>query len=302
MASKRQQSDPGAVRARADRRRFLRRAGAAVALGSAGLVGCAAWFLTRKRRIDPRIEQSMRAAQYTGAVVHTYPHDPQAFTQGLVFDGGFLFEGTGLEGHSSLRKVELKTGQVLRQHNLEREYFGEGIAVVGNRIVQLTYQNRVGFVYAKKTFAREKTFRYADVARDWEEGWGLTYDGTHLIVSDGSQKGVLRFLDPTTFELVRRLEVRYDGVEVAELNELEYVEGEIYANVWHYDSIARIDPRSGNVVSWINLTDLYPLHKRPGGREDALNGIAYDAKGKRLFVTGKNWPQLFEIRVVRSSS
>ena len=279
-----------------DRRRFLRRAGATVALGSAGLVGCAAWFLTRdRRRLDPRVQEKIRSAQYTAEVVHTYSHDPTAFTQGLVFDDGFLYEGTGLEGRSSLRKVELKTGKVLRQHDLDRKYFGEGIAIVGDRIVQLTWRNQVGFVYNKDTFAPKDTFRYAF------EGWGLTYDGTHLIVSDGSQEGLLRFLDPGTFEVVRQLNVRDDGVEVGQLNELEYVEGEIYANVWHQDYITRIDPRSGKVVGWINLTDLYPPRQRRDPSDDVLNGIAYDSRGKRLFVTGKNWPQLFEIRVVRSS-
>jgi glutaminyl-peptide cyclotransferase len=275
-----------------DRRRFLRRAGAA--LGSAGLVGCAAWFLTRDRhRQDPRVRRSMEAARYTGEVVHTYPHDPGSFTQGLVFDGGFLYEGTGIgpKSRSSLRKVELETGRVLRRISLDEEYFGEGIATVGNRIVQLTWKNKVGFVYDKDTFARLDTFGYEG------QGWGLTYDGKHLILSDGSDDGLLRFLDPKTFKVVRELHVR-DGKAVRNLNELEYVEGEIYANVWHEDFIARIDPRSGDVTGWINLTELYPPQKRQGRGEDVLNGIAYDTKGKRLFVTGKDWPQLFEIRVV----
>jgi glutamine cyclotransferase len=285
-----------------DRRRFLRRVGAGVALGSAGLVGCAAWFLIRGHdRLDPRVRRSMEAAQYTGEVVHTYPHDREAFTQGLVFEDGFLYEGTGIgpksprtgrKSPSTLRKVELESGRVVHHITLGEEYFGEGIAIVGNRIVQLTWQNKIGFVYDKRNFARLDQFDYEG------EGWGLTYDGKYLILSDGSADGRLRFLDRETFKVVRELHVRDDGVEVAELNELEYIEGEIYANVWHYDAIARIDPRNGNVVGWIKLSALYPLQNRPGGREDALNGIAYDAKGKRLFVTGKNWPQLFEIRVV----
>jgi glutaminyl-peptide cyclotransferase len=297
VANKQQQHDRAAEQVKEDRRRFLRRAGAA--LGSAGLVGCAAWLLTRDRhRLDPRVRRSMEAARYTAEVVHTYPHDPGAFTQGLVFDGGFLYEGTGQYGESRLRKAELKTGRVLRQHNLEKKYFGEGIAVVGDRIIQLTWENLVGFVYDKNTFGLQKSFPYVDAAGDWKEGWGLAYDGTHLIVSDGSKQGLLRFLNPETFEVVRRLQVRDDGIAVRNLNELEYVEGEIYANVWYEDFIARIDPRSGDVTGWINLTELYPPQKRQGRGEDVLNGIAYDAKDKRLFVTGKYWPHLYEIRVV----
>jgi glutaminyl-peptide cyclotransferase len=227
--------------------------------------------------------------EYGYKVLNAYPHDPKAFTQGLVFENGFLYESTGLEGESSLRKVELKTGRVVQRFDLDRHLFAEGMTIWKDEIVQLTYKTEIGFVYDKASFKERRRFRYPG------EGWGLTHNGEHLIMSNGSAE--LWFLDPKTYEIVRRLVVKANGQPVQDLNELEWVEGEVYANIWYKDIIARIDPRSGQVVGWINLAGLYPGDRvRP--EDHVLNGIAYDAEGKRLFVTGKNWPRLFEIRVV----
>jgi len=220
-------------------------------------------------------------------VVRSYPHDPQAFTQGLVFLDGVLYEGTGLNGRSGIRRVRLEHGEVLKLQKLEDRHFGEGIAVVGDSIVQLTWKSGVGFVYDRNTFQRTKTFNYSG------EGWGLTYDGTRLIMSDGTAS--LRFLDPTSLKEIGRLEVRDGGRPVQQLNELEVVKGEIYANVWGTDRIARISPKTGAVIGWIDLTGI--LSPRDPASTDVLNGIAYDAAKDRLFVTGKLWPKLFEIRV-----
>lgn len=219
-------------------------------------------------------------------VVNTFPHDPRAYCQGLVIDQGILYEGTGKYGESTLRRVELDTGRVLQSVSLPRRYFGEGITIMGDKIYQLTWKSHVGFVYDKKTLNAIDRFRIVG------EGWGLTHDGTHLIMSDGSS--TLRFLDPQTFAVKRRLLVQSQGRRVPKLNELEYVNGEILANVWYEDYIVRIDPVSGKVVGWIDLRNLLPGRR---DREAVLNGIAYDADKDRLFVTGKNWPKLFEIRV-----
>jgi glutaminyl-peptide cyclotransferase len=221
-------------------------------------------------------------------IVRIYPHDPQAFTQGLVYADGVLYEGTGLTGQSAIRKVRLENGAVLQQRRLEPHYFGEGIALWQSSIVQLTWQSQIGFVYDLRTFEPRRSFAYTG------EGWGLTQDGRHLIMSDGS--ATLRFLDPETFKTVRSLTVRDGGVPVRSLNELEVVKGEIFANVWQTDRIARISPRTGQVTGWIDLSGLLDPHDRPG--TDVLNGIAYDAAGDRLFVTGKKWPKLFEIAIV----
>ena len=227
--------------------------------------------------------------RYTYRVVHTYPHDPGAFTQGLVYEDGYLYEGTGLFGRSSLRKVVLETGKVTRMHPLESRLFGEGITIFGNRIIQLTWVARTGFVYDKERFERLRSFTYST------EGWGITHDGRRLIVSDGSS--TLYFRNPETLEEVGRVEVRDDMGPVTRLNELEFVEGEVYANVWETDLIARIDPESGGVVGWIDLTGLLEGRERLGA-DATLNGIAYDSTRKRLFVTGKRWPKLFEIETV----
>jgi glutaminyl-peptide cyclotransferase len=222
-------------------------------------------------------------------VVNVFPHDPQAFSQGLVIADSVLYEGTGQNGESSLREVELTTGRVLRMVPLSRDYFGEGITVLGDRIYQLTWKNRIGFVYDRQTFAPVSSFRYTG------EGWGLTTDGEHLIMSDGT--ATIRFLDPKTFDVVRRIDVRSGRNRIDKLNELEYVEGEIWANIWYSDRIVRIAPKTGEVTGWIDLSTLYPPRERPS-REHVLNGIAYDAAAKRLFVTGKLWPKLYEIEIV----
>jgi len=220
-------------------------------------------------------------------VVRAYPHDPKAFTQGLVFAGGVLYEGTGLNGQSSIRKVKLENGEVLQIQRLEERYFGEGIALVGDAIVQLTYTTGVGFVYDRATFQRQRTFSYSG------EGWGLAYDGTRLVMSDGTP--FLRYIDPKTLKETGRVQVTDGGRPVEDLNELEFVKGEIYANVWQSERIARIDPKTGQVRGWIDLKGI--LDPKDAVGVDVMNGIAYDAAADRLFVTGKLWPKLFEIRV-----
>jgi glutamine cyclotransferase len=220
-------------------------------------------------------------------VVKVYPHDRTAFTQGLVYRDGYLYEGTGLAGQSALRKVRLENGEVVQQHKLDPKYFGEGIAVWGDTIAQLTWESEIGFLYDRATFKPLSTFRYTG------EGWGLTHDGRRLVMSDGS--ATLRFLDPSTMKETGRMTVRDGGKPVPNLNELEFVKGEIYANVWQTERLARISPKTGQVLGWVDLTGLLDARDRAG--VDVLNGIAYDAAGDRLFVTGKLWPKLFEIRV-----
>lgn len=223
-------------------------------------------------------------------IVRTFPHDRQAFTQGLQFVDGFLYEGTGQHGQSGIRKVKLETGEVLQRQALDARYFGEGITVWGDTLIQLTWQSEIGFVYDRKTFKQIRTFTYTG------EGWGLTHDGKRLIMSDGDARGALRFFDPVTFKETGRLVVRDGGRPVAHLNELEYVRGEVLANVWQTHRIAKISMRTGAVTGWIDLTGI--LDPRDAAGTDVLNGIAYDAAGDRLFVTGKNWPKLFEIKLV----
>jgi glutamine cyclotransferase len=225
----------------------------------------------------------------TYRIVHTYPHDINAFTQGLVFADDFIYEGTGLRGHSSLRKVDLKTGNILRVRQLPAQLFGEGITIYGNRVIQLTWRARVGFVYDRETFQLLDTFTYPT------EGWGITHDGRALIMSDGTS--TLYFRDPETYQEVHRLTVHTRDGPVSRLNELEYVQGEIYANVWQTDRIARISPATGEVIGWIDLEGLLSPENRKR-RIDVLNGIAYDVKNDRLFVTGKLWPKLFEIELI----
>lgn len=226
---------------------------------------------------------------YGYRVIRTYPHDPRAFTQGLVYDAGELFEGTGIRGQSTLRRVELETGQVRQQHALPAQYFGEGIAVFGDEIIQLTWQSHLGFVYDKASFKLRKQFSYPT------EGWGITYDGSRLIMSDGTSN--LYFLDPETLAETDRIEVHDEQGPVIRLNELEYIQGEVFANVWQTNRIARIDPLTGRVRAWIDLTGLLSSADRQQ-RVDVLNGIAYDAENDRLFVTGKWWPNVFEIQIV----
>lgn len=225
---------------------------------------------------------------YTYEVINSYPHDPGAYSQGLAYIDGQLYEGTGQRGLSSLRRVDLETGAVLERLPLDRQYFGEGITAWQDQVIQLTWKGRVGFVYDRATFRELKTFRYTG------EGWGLTHDGKNLIMSDGTS--TLRFLDPQDFKVVKRLVVRNGDSKVRHLNELEYIKGEIWANVWYKDYIVRISPETGNVLGRINLSGLLPVSQRPS-RDAVLNGIAYDAKNDRIFVTGKSWPHLFEIQV-----
>jgi glutaminyl-peptide cyclotransferase len=227
---------------------------------------------------------------YGYRVVNVYPHDRQAYTQGLIWCGGFLYEGTGLHGASSLRKVRLETGRVVEQRSLDRQYFGEGITEWGGRLLQLTWNSNLGFIYDRSSLKVRGTFRYPG------EGWGLTHDRDRLIMSDGT--ATLRFLDPKTLRETGRLNVQSGGAPLADLNELEFVQGEIYANVFQTDLIARISPQTGAVTGWIDLRGLLPEADRRIP-VDVLNGIAYDAGGKRLFVTGKLWPKLFEIELFR---
>jgi glutamine cyclotransferase len=234
--------------------------------------------------------QSAEVPVYGYEVVHAYPHDRTAFTQGLLYLDGFLYEGTGLNGKSSLRKVKLETGEVVQQRPLPDEYFGEGITDWKNQLIELTWQAQTGFIYNLATFEFIRTFKYPG------EGWGLTHDGSRLIMSDGTS--TLRFWNPDTLEETGRLAVMDGETPVTNLNELEFVRGEIYANVWQTDRIARISPTTGRVVGWIDLQGLLPESDR-AIQVDVLNGIAYDAQRDRLFVTGKLWPRIFEIKLVK---
>ncbi len=222
-------------------------------------------------------------------IVNTYPHDSGAFTQGLVYSGGYLYESTGLKGKSRLRKVELETGRIVRELNLPENVFGEGLTEWKGRLIQLTWRSRLGFVFDMKTFEKEKEFTYTT------EGWGITRDETSLIMSDGSS--TLRFLDPDTFSEIRTVRVRKADIFIHRLNELEYVKGEILANVWGLDHIVRINPDTGDVMGWIDAGQLRERLKSVR-KPEVLNGIAYDAEKDRLFVTGKYWPNIFEIRIV----
>lgn len=230
---------------------------------------------------------------YTYKIINIYPHDPTSFTQGLVFDDGFLYEGTGLRGHSSLRRVDLETGTAIQSYGLQPQFFGEGITIYGNTIIQLTWQSHTGFVYDKDTFELLKEFTYPT------EGWGITHDGKKLIMSDGTS--VLHFLDLETFEEIGSVNVYDTNGPVTRLNELEYINGEIYANVWQTDYIVRIHPQTGQVTGWIDLEGLL-TPEECNQRADVLNGIAYDAENCRLFVTGKWWPYLFEIELIPENS
>ena len=228
--------------------------------------------------------------QYGYEIVHTYHHDPLAFTQGLLYMDGVLYEGTGLEEQSSIRKVKLETGEVLQKRDVPGQYFGEGIVVWKDRILELTWKAEKGLIYDLQSFQPKGEFPYPG------EGWGLTTDGKRIIMSDGTAD--IRFWDPETLKETGRITVTDEGRPVPELNELEWVKGEIFANVWQTDRIARIDPKSGKVTGWIELKGLLAPQDY-NDLTDVLNGIAYDAKGDRLFVTGKRWPKLFEIKLVK---
>lgn len=258
------------------------------------ICGLGGFELSRQHQAPPvptpqvALPQNVQAVRLDWQVVNAYPHDPGAFTQGLLwFDGGF-YEGTGLEGQSSLRRVEFPSGKVLQKRALPADIFGEGVAQVGDKLVELSWQSRRGFVWDRKTFKPLGEFTYAN------EGWGLTYDGQYLIQSDGTS--TLTYLDPQTFQPLRQLTVTFNGQMQRNLNELEWINGAIWANVWQTDQIVRIDPATGQITAYLDMTGLLPKQMRTG-KEDVLNGIAYDAEKKRLFLTGKFWPRLFEIKV-----
>jgi glutaminyl-peptide cyclotransferase len=234
--------------------------------------------------------KAARTPVYGYTVVNSYPHDPGAFTQGLIFRDGVLFESTGYNGKSSVRKVRLETGEVLQRYTVDARYFAEGMTDWGSRLIQLTYTTGIGFVYDLSSFTLQKTFTYTG------QGWGLTHDTTRLIMSDGTP--ALRFLDPESLRETGRVIVKDGTTPIENLNELEWITGDVYANVWLTNRIAIISPESGQVKAWLDLTGIRgPVRS---GSEDVLNGIAYDAAKDRLFVTGKYWSRLFEIRVKRS--
>ena len=228
------------------------------------------------------------APQYGFRVVKTYPHDRSAFTQGLEYRDGFLYEGTGQVGRSTLRKVKLETGEVLQSFDLPQPFFGEGITVLPQQILQLTWQSQTGFIYDKTNFRVVKSFSYPG------EGWGMTNDGKQIYMSDGTAQ--IRVWDLASLKEIKRINVSDMGKPVTQLNELEFVRGEIWANVWQTDRIARISPGDGRVLGWIDLTDILPKAERSSS-DAVLNGIAYDAATDRIFVTGKLWPKLFEIKL-----
>lgn len=263
-----------------------------LALIFAQIAGAAEIYLSNKslQTADQEKSESLKAPPvFTYKTVNTFPHDPSAFTQGLVFENNTFYEGTGMRGRSSLRKINPETGKILKIFKLPQQFFGEGIAIYGNKIIQLTWRSRTGFVYDKRSFQLLRTFYYPT------EGWGITYDGSSLIMSNGTSK--LIFLDPRTFREIRQVNV-YDGEKsVTSLNELEYIKGEIFANVWRSNRIAIISPDTGRVKRWIDLQKISLLS---GGDKmtKTLNGIAYDAQKDRIFVTGKLWPKIYEIKIV----
>lgn len=244
--------------------------------------------LSQPREVHSSLPASM-ADLMTYEVVQAYPHDPTAFTQGLIYLDGFLYESTGLYGQSSLRKVDLETGEVLQQVDIPEKYFAEGLTEWDDTLVQLTWQEHTGFVYGLADFQRQREFDYDT------EGWGLTHDDQQLIMSDGTS--TIFFLDPETFEVQNTVNVTDRGQEIRAINELEWVQGEIFANIWQTDDIIRIDPTTGDVLGWVDLRGLLPEEERTQ-QTNVLNGIAYDAVADRLFVTGKLWPKLYEIKLV----
>jgi glutamine cyclotransferase len=231
------------------------------------------------------------APEYGYQVVHVYPHDRMAFTEGLEFRAGFLYESTGLEGRSFLRKVKLETGETVQQISLDPRIFGEGITIFNQRIIQLTYKTQIGFEYDQTSLRRLRTFSYPG------EGWALTNDGERIYMSDGSSR--IRIWNPGTLQEQKRITVHQGAKPIDQVNELEFVRGEIYANVWQTDRMLRISPSDGAVLGWVNLAGLLTPQERAG--TDVLNGIAYDSFGDRLFVTGKYWPKLFEIKLVKKT-
>ena len=276
--------------------RVLLLAAAAGALGGCEREGRAAQgtLADAEASADPAANAApARTPADVADVVQAWPHDPNAFTQGLVWHEGRMFEGTGQEGKSNIRETELQTGRVIRKRDLDKKYFGEGIVILGDKLYQITWTSERAFVYDWRTFEPTgEQFTYEG------EGWGLATDGTSLIMSNGTSSIVYR--DPKTFAVTRQFTVTDKGQPVTHLNELEWVKGELWANVWQSDQIARIDPATGNVTAWLDLAGLLPKDERTGN-EDVLNGIAYDAVGDRVFVTGKLWAKLYEIRLRQRS-
>ena len=261
----------------------------ALAFRGSSLLVLAAFSVTASAADAPLMSEDARpptVLEYE--IVKSWPHDRAAFTQGLIYRDGFLYESTGLNGRSSLRKVKLETGEVVQRESVASEYFAEGLTDWKDRLIQITWQSQLGFVHDLKTFRREGQFNYSG------EGWGITHDARRLIMSDGTS--TLRFLDPQSFQQTGALEVTYQGRPLANLNELEFVRGRIFANVWQSNSIVVIDPGSGRVTAQIDLPGLLNAEDRAGG-VDVLNGIAYDARKDRLFVTGKLWPKIFELKL-----
>ena len=224
------------------------------------------------------------------SVVNVFDHDPQAFTQGLVYHQGYLYESTGLYAKSALMKKDLSTGKILKAHKMPAEYFGEGIAILGKKIYQLTYQNETGFIYDLETFKITGQFSYRG------EGWGLTTDGRYLMMSNGSS--IITFHDPGTFKIIRRIQVKDGDTAVGRINEMAFVKGEIWANIFMEDVIVRISPQTGKVSGWVDLSPLYSYLPK-NIQVDVLNGIAYDPLAERIFVTGKFWPKVFEIQLLK---
>ncbi|MCA9035590.1 MAG: glutaminyl-peptide cyclotransferase [Planctomycetaceae bacterium] len=256
------------------------------------VVATAAGFVFLQPLPSPHAAQSVPTVR--PGVVKSFPHDSQSFCQGLVFYDGKLIEGTGQYKHSRLRSVSVESGIADIDVAMENEIFGEGVTVWQDKVIQLTWQNGYLLLYDAKTLERKAYLKYSDIDPTLREGWGITQDGRHLIISDGSAE--LRFVDPVTFRMTRKITVRNGRRSVRNLNELEFVDGQIFANIWYQDQIARIDPQSGNVVGWLDLSGFKPKSIR-FNREAVLNGIAWDSNARRLFITGKHWPTLYEISV-----
>ncbi len=266
------------------RQLYLVAAGITVAVLLAGLV----WAAWQNTQATQNTDESV--AEYTYRIVATYPHDTSAYTEGLVFVNGSLYESTGGYSTSTLRRVSLEDGTVLAEVSLPSDVFGEGLAAVDGTLFQLTWLNHVGYTYDQATFTLRGNFSYAS------EGWGLTYDGVHLIMSNGTS--TLTFHDPATFQQTGAVNVHVGSSSITSLNELEYINGTLYANVWQTERIALIDPMNGRVTGWLDLTGLYEANNPTYNPSNVLNGIAYDSGSGRLFVTGKNWPNLYEIEIV----
>ena len=253
-----------------------------------GSLNCFAFFALAMLGCVPSGQPSVPV--WRVKIVATYPHDPGAYTQGLVIKNGQMYEGTGRNGASSLRQVDLTTGAVLKSLPLDEKYFGEGITILNGKIYQLTWRNNLCFTYDLDSFQYKEHFKYA------YEGWGVTEDGKNLIVSDGSSD--IRFVDPSTFKELRKISVKHGTERIKNLNELEFINGEIWANVWYDDRVARISPESGQLLGWIDLSNLFPRNQRKD-KDQVLNGIAQDPDTKKIYATGKNWPNLFEIEIVK---